>query len=62
MPERPTNLEPIVYSITKAKASRCEKLVQYFTTTSDWTNGIRRDRLLVNSKEIVALAGRAKSV
>jgi len=51
-----------VYSITKAKASRCEKLVQYFTTTSDWTNGIRRDRLLVNSKEIVALAGRAKSV
>lgn len=41
---------------------RYAKLVQYFTTTTDWRTGARVDRLLVNSKEIVTLTRQAKSV
>jgi hypothetical protein len=43
-------------------ATRQAKLVQYFTTTTDWRTGARVDRLLVNSKEIVTLTRHAKSV
>jgi hypothetical protein len=43
-------------------APRYAKLVQYFTTTTDWRTGARVDRLLVNSKEIVTLTRQAKSV
>ena len=43
-------------------APRQAKLVQYFTTTTDWRTGARVDRLLVNSGEIVTLTRQAKSV
>lgn len=41
---------------------RHTRLVQYFTTTTNWRTGARVDRLLVNSKEIVTLTRQAKSV
>lgn len=55
---KPDLREPIM----RDDVPRQAKLVQYFTTTTDWRTGARMDRLRVDSGEIVSLSRQAKSV
>ncbi len=55
---KPDLREPIM----RDDVPRQAKLVQYFTTTTDWRTGARVDRLRVDSGEIVTLTRQAKSV